>query len=71
MDAVLSALMRKMPKIQYYLPACFRGPKLPSPAEFIAESIKYIPRVRVSVVDIPEVDIEACREIADRMGMWL
>jgi TatD DNase family protein len=47
----------------------FGAQSYPALLEFIAESIKYIPRVRVSVVDIPEVDIEACREIADRMGV--
>ena len=46
------------------------GPKsYASLLEFIEESKKYIPRVQVSVVDIPEVDIEACREIAERMGV--
>lgn len=32
--------------------------------DFIKESKKYIPRVQVSVVDYPGVDVEACRDIA-------
>ena len=37
--------------------------------EFIQESNKYIPKVQVSVVDISEIDVEACREIAERLGV--
>jgi TatD DNase family protein len=37
--------------------------------DFIREAKKYIPEVTVSVVSLPEVDIEACRKIADGLGV--
>ncbi len=36
--------------------------------EFIKESTRYIPEVTVTVVDLPEVDIERCSEIAEGSG---
>ncbi len=36
--------------------------------EFIKESTRYIPEVTVTVVDLPKVDIERCREIAESSG---
>jgi len=39
--------------------------------EFIREAKKYIPDVAVTVVSLPEVDIEACRKIADELGVKL
>lgn len=36
--------------------------------EFIAEATKYIPDVTATVVSAPEVDIEACRRIAEELG---
>lgn len=41
----------------------------PALLEFIEESRKYIPRVQVSVVDISEIDIKACSEIAEKLGV--
>ncbi|HBT20596.1 MAG TPA: radical SAM protein [Peptococcaceae bacterium] len=37
--------------------------------EFINESKKYIPKVKVTVVDIPQIDVEKCRRIAETMGV--
>jgi len=39
--------------------------------DFARESKKYIPRVILSVVDIPEVDIEKCKQIADELEIEL
>lgn len=36
--------------------------------EFIREAKKYIPDVTATVVSLPEVDIEACRKIAEELG---
>jgi TatD DNase family protein len=36
--------------------------------EFIRESKKYVPDVTATVVSLPEVDIDACREIANGLG---
>jgi TatD DNase family protein len=36
--------------------------------DFIRESNKYIPDVTATVVSLPEVDIDACREIANSLG---
>jgi TatD DNase family protein len=36
--------------------------------EFIGEAGKYIPEVTATVVSLPEVDIEACRKIAEERG---
>ena len=37
--------------------------------DFIREAKKYIPEVEASVVDLPIVDIERCRQIANNMGV--
>ena len=37
--------------------------------DFIREAKKYIPEVEASVVDLPIVDIERCREIAKNLGV--
>jgi len=39
--------------------------------EFIREAKKYISDVNITVVDIPEIDIEGCRRIAKEMGVRL
>lgn len=39
--------------------------------DFIKESKKYIPHVRLTVVDLPEVDISKCREIAKKFEVGL
>ncbi len=36
--------------------------------EFIREAVKYIPDVTATVVALPEVDVEACRKIAEELG---
>ncbi len=36
--------------------------------EFIAEAKKYIPDVTATVVSLPEVDLDACRKIAEELG---
>jgi TatD DNase family protein len=36
--------------------------------EFIREAKKYIPEVTATVVSLPEVDIDACRRIAEELG---
>ena len=36
--------------------------------EFIREAKKYIPDVTATVVSLPEVDIDACRKIAEELG---
>ncbi|MFA5840296.1 MAG: TatD family nuclease-associated radical SAM protein [Candidatus Margulisiibacteriota bacterium] len=41
----------------------------PAVTEFIKEAKKYIPQVEASVVELPEVDIEACRKIAAELGV--
>ncbi len=38
---------------------------------FIKEAKKFIPRVQVTVVDLPGVDIERCRDIARELGVDL
>jgi TatD DNase family protein len=37
--------------------------------DFIREAKKHIPDVTASVVSVPEVDLDACRRIADEMGV--
>jgi len=37
--------------------------------DFIREAKKHVPDVTVTVVSLPEVDIEACRKIADGLGV--
>jgi len=37
--------------------------------EFIREAKKYVPDVTATVVALPEVDIDACRKIADELGV--
>lgn len=39
--------------------------------EFIRESKKFIPNVQVTLVDVEEVDIEKCKEIAQQLGVKL
>jgi TatD DNase family protein len=39
--------------------------------EFIKESKKFIPHVNITVVDIPEIDIERCKRLADELGVKL
>jgi len=41
----------------------------PAVIEFIKEAKKYIPEVIASVVELPEVDIDACRKIAQELGV--
>ena len=36
--------------------------------KFIKEAVKYIPEVVVTVVDLPEVDIQKCKRIAEKLG---
>ncbi len=38
---------------------------------FIKEAKKYIPEVMVTVVDIPEIDLDKCRAIAEELGVEL
>jgi len=38
---------------------------------FIKEAKKYIPEVKVTVVDIPQIDIERCKTIAEELGVEL
>ena len=39
--------------------------------DFVREAGKYIPRVQVTVVDAPGVDVEACRRLAGELGAEL
>ena len=39
--------------------------------DFIKESIKYIPDVKITVVKIPEIDIGKCRTLAAELGVTL
>ncbi|MGE5330014.1 MAG: TatD family nuclease-associated radical SAM protein [Deltaproteobacteria bacterium] len=39
--------------------------------DFARESKKYIPHVALSVVDIPGVDIEKCKQLAEQLGIEL
>lgn len=39
--------------------------------DFIKEAKKYIPEVKITVVDIPEIDIEKCKAIAKKLGVEL
>jgi TatD DNase family protein len=36
--------------------------------DFIREAKKYVPDVTATVVSLPEVDIDACRKIAEELG---
>lgn len=38
---------------------------------FIKEAKKYIPEVKITVVDIPEIDTDKCKALADELGMEL
>jgi TatD DNase family protein len=38
---------------------------------FIKEAGKYIPEVKITVVDIPEIDINRCKSIAEELGVEL
>jgi TatD DNase family protein len=38
---------------------------------FIKEAKKYIPEVKITIVEIPEIDIEKCRDIARELGVEL
>lgn len=40
----------------------------PAIIDFIKESKKYIPEVEVTVVDLPVIDINACKKIAKDLG---
>lgn len=37
--------------------------------EFAKEAKKYIPKVELTVVGIPEINVEECRKIADELGV--
>lgn len=37
--------------------------------EFIRKSKNHVPKVVVSVVDIPEIDIDKCRKLAEELGV--
>jgi TatD DNase family protein len=39
--------------------------------DFIKESTKYIPEVKLTVVKIPEIDVDKCKAIADDLGVEL
>ncbi len=39
--------------------------------DFAEECKRYIPEVILSVVDVPEISVEACRDIADSLGLPL
>jgi len=41
----------------------------PAVIDFIREAKKYIPEVEATMVDLPVVDKEACRKIADDLGV--
>jgi TatD DNase family protein len=36
---------------------------------FIKEAKQYVPEVKVTVVDIPDIDLEKCRAVADELGV--
>jgi TatD DNase family protein len=38
---------------------------------FIKEAKEYIPEVKITVVDIPEINIDKCRSIAEELGVEL
>ncbi|MBI5196465.1 MAG: YchF/TatD family DNA exonuclease [Nitrospirae bacterium] len=38
---------------------------------FIREAKKYIPEVKITVVDLPEINLEKCRAIAEELGVEL
>ncbi len=40
----------------------------PAVLEFAREAVRLFPRVILSVVDLPGVDIKACREISEELG---
>jgi len=55
-----------------YLRLChpFWGEKTyPAVIDFIKEAKKYIPEVEATVVDLPGVDIEKCKKIAQELGV--
>ncbi len=39
--------------------------------DFIKEAKRYVPQIVVTVVDLPDVDIQKCRRIADELGVSL
>lgn len=47
----------------------FGGEAYPALLSFIKQAKKVIPEVVVSVVDMPEIDVKACRRIADDLGV--
>jgi TatD DNase family protein len=47
----------------------FNGKAYPSLLSFIKKAKEHIPDVMVSVVSLPEVDIESCRKIAEELGV--
>ncbi|MFQ5963398.1 MAG: TatD family hydrolase [Candidatus Scalinduaceae bacterium] len=47
----------------------FNGKAYTSLLSFIKEAKTFIPDVMVSVVDMPEIDIEGCRKIAEKLGV--
>jgi TatD DNase family protein len=50
--------------------ASFYGEKAyPAVIEFIKEAKKYIPEVEATVVDLPVIDQQACRKIAQDLGV--
>lgn len=48
----------------------YREKAYPAVIDFIKEARKYIPKVEASVVDLPIVDKEACRQIAQELGVY-
>lgn len=49
----------------------FGEPTYEAVKDFIRKAAKYIPDVSATVVSVPEVDIEACRKIAEELGATL
>ncbi|MDI6732156.1 MAG: TatD family nuclease-associated radical SAM protein [Candidatus Margulisbacteria bacterium] len=47
----------------------FHEKAYPAVIEFIKEAKKYIPEVIASAVELPEVDVAACRKIAKNLGV--
>src|SRR4030095_4959703 len=65
-DAVNVSL--NAPNAEVYAKVCpskYKEAAYPEVKKFILEAKQYIPWVQASVVGMPEVDIEACRKVAE------
>ena len=69
-DILSVSLNTESPEVYNKICRSIYGEKAyPAIIDFIKESKKYIPKVEVTVVDIPEVDIAKAKRIAEELGV--